>query len=227
MIKRTILAAAAVLCSSVSAFADPIKPEDYKTPHATGCMILRECTDKVVKISSVQDLINEIPLLEGAIDQYEEEINSILSSLEMHGVKVFLGNGIYFPVNHRGIYHTEHNRMFLNKLHMYDVEALLEVVRHEGWHAVQDIMAGTIDNSQIAIVRPEEDVPRRFAILADVSYAGNPRVLPWEREAKWAGLTPGMTDEALKAALKGPLWETYEPTPLTREWLVKNGFIVE
>ena len=35
----------------------------------------------------------------------------------------------------------------------------MSVVRHEGWHAAQDCMAGTIKNNMIAIIKNEEDVP--------------------------------------------------------------------
>ena len=39
---------------------------------------------------------------------------------------------------------------------------LMSVMRHEGWHAAQDCMAGTIDNSLIAIILPEESVPEMW-----------------------------------------------------------------
>ena len=32
---------------TVPAFADPIKDDEFFTPHAQGCMLLRECTDHV------------------------------------------------------------------------------------------------------------------------------------------------------------------------------------
>ena len=37
---------------------------------------------------------------------------------------------------------------------------VMSVMRHEGWHAAQDCIAGTIDNNFIAIIKPEEDVLR-------------------------------------------------------------------
>ena len=43
---------------------------------------------------------------------------------------------------------------------MHRPGALMSVVRHEGWHAAQDCMAGSIDNSMIAIIHNEEDVPK-------------------------------------------------------------------
>ena len=40
----TLLAAAAM---SAPALADPIKEDEFFTPHAQGCMLLQECTDPV------------------------------------------------------------------------------------------------------------------------------------------------------------------------------------
>ena len=38
-------------------------------------------------------------------------------------------------------------------------------MRHEGWHAAQDCMAGTIDNSFIAIIKPQEEVPKMYQAI--------------------------------------------------------------
>jgi hypothetical protein len=65
---------------------------------------------------------------------------------------VFLADEKYFPVGHRGVYHTVGNNFFLNKRFMKRPHVLMSVMRHEGWHAAQDCMAGTIDNSLIAII---------------------------------------------------------------------------
>jgi len=96
-------------------------------------------------------------------------------------------------------------------------------MRHEGWHAAQDCMAGTIDNSLIAIIMPEDEVPMIWRVLAERTYPKS--ALPWEAEAGWAGRTEGMTAAALDACAGGKMWEVYEPTPLTREYLEKEGFI--
>jgi len=52
-----------------------------------------------------------------------------------------------------------------------------------------------------------------------------PAAVPWEAEATWAGKTEGMTMKALDACASGKMWEVYEPTPLTRKFLVEEGFI--
>ncbi len=47
------------------------------------------------------------------------------------------------------------------------------------------------------------------------------------KEATWAGKTEGMTSDALAACANGNMWEIYPPTPLTREYLVKEGYITK
>jgi hypothetical protein len=102
---------------------------------------------------------------------------------------------------------------------------LMSVMRHEGWHAAQDCMAGTIKNSLIAIIHPEEDVPKIWREIVEDSYP--PSAVPWEAEATWAGKTEGMTMKALQACARGNMWEVYSPTPLTKKWLKENGYIKE
>ena len=99
----------------------------------------------------------------------------------------------------------------------------MSVVRHEGWHAAQDCMAGTIKNSMIAIIKPEEEVPIIWRVMAERTYP--PSAVPWEAEASWAGKTENMTMEALQACARGEMWSEYEPTPLTRQWLEENKYI--
>ena len=139
------------------------------------------------------------------------------------GVKVFLADQKYFPVAHRGVYHTVSNNFFLNKAFMGRPNVLMSVMRHEGWHAAQDCMAGTIDNSLIAIIKPEDEVPMLWREMVESAYPES--AWPWEKEATWAGKTEGMTVNALAACADGNMWEVYEPTPLTRKYLVDFGYI--
>ena len=83
----------------------------------------------------------------------------LVRSLNKVGVNVFLADMRYFPVGHRGVYHTVGNNFFLNVAHMNRPNTMMSVMRHEGWHAAQDCMAGTIENNFIAIIKNEEDVP--------------------------------------------------------------------
>jgi len=216
------LLASAVLTTPV--FADPLKDSEYFTMHSMGCMLLGECTDDVEEIASILDVSSQYSNTE-QFYSVATEFNSMLSSLNMIGVKVFLADQKYFPVSHRGVYHTVGNNFFLNKAFMGRPSVLMSVMRHEGWHAAQDCMAGTIDNSLIAIIKPEDEVPMLWRDMVESAYPES--AWPWEKEATWAGKTEGMTSDALAACANGNMWEVYEPTPLTREYLVKEGYITK
>ena len=136
---------------------------------------------------------------------------------------MFLADEKYFPVGHRGVYHTVGNNFFLNKTYMRRPGILMSVMRHEGWHVAQDCMAGTIENNLIAIIKPEEDVPMLWRNMAERTYPAH--AVPWEAEASWAGRTEGMTQKALRSCAKGTMWTDYEPTPLTRKYLVEEGYL--
>ena len=208
---------------SIPALADDSKiTKGYNTMDAMGCMLLRECTDGVKEVFSLLDISSEYPNT-AEFTFVADEFNNMLSSLNQVGVKVFLADDKYFPVNHRGVYHTVGNNFFLNRTHMDRPGTLMMVMRHEGWHAAQDCMAGSIKNSLIAIIKPEEEVPMIWRVMAERSYPAN--AVPWEAEAGWAGRTEGMTMKALQACAAGEMWKVYEPTPMTREWLVENGFL--
>jgi len=186
-----------------------------------GCMITRECTKDVRRIKSINDIRKEFP--NSNFDLIADEFDSMLVSLDKIGVMVFLGAEKYFPVGHRGVYHTVSNNFYLNDAFMHRPHVLMTVMRHEGWHAAQDCMAGTIDNSMIAIIKPEEDVPKIWRDIVEKTYPKS--AVPWEAEAKWAGKTEGMTAQALEACSTGKMWEIYKPTPLTEKWLREEGFI--
>ncbi len=129
------------------------------------------------------------------------------------GAKVFLADMRYFPVGHRGVYHTVGNNFFLNVAHMHRPGTMMSVMRHEGWHAAQDCMAGSIKNNFIAIIKPQEEVPKMYQAIAKSAYATQPHAIPWEKEAYWAGHTEGMTQAALESCAAGTMWTDYEPTP--------------
>jgi hypothetical protein len=75
----------------------------------------------------------------------------------------------------------------------------------------------------IAIIKPEEEVPMMWQELVERTYPVSAQ--PWEKEATWAGKTEGMTQAALESCARGSMWNDYEPTPMTREWLEENNFI--
>ena len=221
----TLAAAAAVALPAlfVPSQADESKlTKGYHTMDAMGCMLLRECTDGVKQINSLLDLSSEYP----NTDEFtfvSDEFNRMLLALDRVGVKVFLAPSKYFPVSHRGVYHTVSNNFFLNEEYMNRPGTLMQVMRHEGWHAAQDCMAGTIKNSLVAIIKPEDEVPMIWRVMAERTYPEH--AVPWEAEAGWAGRTEKMTMEALESCARGTMWTDYEPTPKTREWLEENGYL--
>ena len=194
----------------------------YNTMDAMGCMLMRECTKDVKEVSSLLDISSEYSNTEEFTPQ-AVEFNNLLMSLKQVGSKVFLADEKYFPPGHRGVYHTVSNNFFLNKDHMGNPATLMKVMRHEGWHAAQDCMAGSIKNSMIAIIMPEEDVPMLWRVMAERTYPAS--AVPWEAEAAWAGHTEGMTMKALQSCAAGTMWTDYEPTPLTMKWLKEEGFV--
>ena len=208
---------------SVQAGEDKIT-KGFNSMDAMGCMLLRECTDDVEEVFSLLDISSQYDNVQ-EFTPYSLEFNNLLMTLNQIGSKVYLADEKYFPVMHRGVYHTVSNNFYLNKKYMNDPSALMMVMRHEGWHAAQDCMAGTIDNSLIAIIKPEDEVPMLWRTLVERTYPES--AVPWEAEAQWAGRTEGMTMAALNACAGGKMWEVYEPTPMTREWLEDNGYLTK
>ena len=198
------------------------KIKGYYTMDSMGCMILRECTDGVVEIKQAKDLGRYYKKYD-MLEPMRSEFNEMMQAFDKIGVKVFIAPEKYFPPGHRGVYHTVSNNFFLNATLVKRYSTLMSVMRHEGWHAAQDCMAGSIKNSMIAIIKPEEDVPQLWRDIVEKTYPES--AWPWEAEATWAGKTEGMTMKALKACAAGNMWEVYKPTPLTEKWLREEGFI--
>jgi hypothetical protein len=223
-VKKFIFGMMAAVSLGAPAFADNSKiTKGYNTMDSMGCMLLRECTDGVQRIESIATIADTYP--DSDFDFVADEFNTMLIALEQIGVGVFLADSKYFPISHRGVYHTVGNNFFLNKRYMDRPSFLMSVMRHEGWHAAQDCMAGTIDNSMIAIIKPEDEVPMIWQELVKRTYPVSAQ--PWEKEATWAGKTEGMTMKALQSCAAGTMWSDYEPTPLTRKYLVENGYITK
>ena len=194
----------------------------YNSMDAMGCMLVRECTKDVEQVHSILDISSQYDNTE-EFTPHALEFNRMITALNQIGVKVYLADERYFPVGHRGVYHTVSNNFYLNKDHMGKPNTLMYVMRHEGWHAAQDCMAGSIENSMIAIIMPEESVPMIWRVMAERTYASS--AVPWEAEAAWAGRTEDMTMKALESCARGTMWTDYEPTPLTYKWLKENGHV--
>tara|TARA_R100000027_G_scaffold67649_2_gene67487 strand:- start:782 stop:1465 length:684 start_codon:yes stop_codon:yes gene_type:complete len=216
-----LLGAAQGMTVPVEAGEDKIT-KGYNTMDAMGCMLLRECTDDVEEVYSLLDISSQYPNTE-EFTPVAAEFNTMLMTMNQIGIKVFLADEKYFPAMHRGVYHTVSNNVYLNRRYMDRPNVLMTLMRHEGWHAAQDCMAGTIENSMIAIIKPEDEVPMIWRVLAERTYPSN--AVPWEAEAQWAGRTEAMTQKALNACAAGNMWEVYPPTPLTGQWLRENGYL--
>ena len=119
------------LLSGTSVLADP-KVEEFSYD-AMGCMLLRECTEDVYEIKSTSDLQTYYPNTD--YSSINVEFDRIVESLNKIGVGVFLAEQRWFPVGHRGVYHTVSNSFFLNRAFMHRPGVLMSVTRHEGWHA--------------------------------------------------------------------------------------------
>ncbi len=222
--KKLLLAAATAMFIGAPSLALDPAVKGWKTHDSLGCMMLRECLDDVYTILSTDDL--ETHLQYSNFDVVRGETDAIIAELDKLGVGVYLADEKYFHRGHAGVYSTVSNKFFLNDSYADDPAQMLRTLRHEAFHAAQDAMAGTIDNTQIAIIHAEEEVPQQYVLAAEIAY-GNSPVLPWEKEAKWAGGTPNLTLDILKIIneTNGKPWTVIEPTPMTREWLVSKGYI--
>ena len=206
---------------AVNAGEDKIT-KGYNSMDAMGCMLVRECTKDVDEVHSLLDISAEYTNTE-EFTPVALEFNTMLMAMNQVGIKVYLADQRYFPHMHRGVYHTVSNNVYLNRKYMGDPGTLMMVMRHEGWHAAQDCMAGTIKNNLIAIIKPEEDVPMLWRVMVERTYPAS--AVPWEAEAQWAGRTEGMTMKALQSCAAGTMWTDYEPTPLTYKWLKENNYV--
>ena len=198
-----------------------------RTISALGCMKLKECTKEVYSVKVTEDLnvFGDIDLA----DDEAEEINALLAALTKVNVDVYIADTRYFPRGMRAVYYTDNNTVYLNGTATGIPVSLLKSLRHEAWHTAQDCMAGTIDNTFIAVIFNDDQIPERYRRSAELRYGTNPflaKAVPWEQGAIYAGATPNLTVNALEACGAGEMWNAYKPTPMTREWLVDNGYIL-
>ena len=206
---------------AAAAFASPVLAEDkdktWRSFDSLGCMMLRECKEDVVELTTWSELGPEYGIA-------AEELDAIIAALKKVGATIYLADERYFAFRMRGVYDVRFNNIFLNKFYLDQPTKMIQVIRHEGWHTAQDCMAGTLENTFTALIFPEEDVPDWIRRGAERTYAKN--VLPFEAEAMWAMYIEDRTKEALEVCA-GPkkMWEYYSPTPLTGEWLEQEGFI--
>ena len=188
-----------------------------------GCMLLRECQNDTWRVLSIEDIEKQIS--HPNYDEIREEANAILAELDKMGVEIFLAADKYFTRGVAGTYHAQMNNFYLNDSYADDPVQLLKTLRHEAWHAAQDAMAGTIDNTFLAVIVDDAEIPQDVKLMVEIAYP--PSARPWEQEAKWAGQTKNMTLNVLRQmnSSNGRPWDVIKPTPLTQEWLERNGYM--
>ena len=97
------------------AMADETKiTKGYNTMDSMGCMLVRDCKEDVEEVHSLLDISSQYPnTAEFTSSAYE--FNTMLMTLNRMGVKVYLADQRYFPIMHRGVYHTVTNNIYLKR----------------------------------------------------------------------------------------------------------------
>lgn len=209
----SVFAAAVIVTPALA--QDKVKA--WRSFDSVGCMMLRECTEGVRRLRTWADLGLEYEIAAAELDE-------IIQAMDKVGAAVYLADEKYFALRMRGVYDVRGNNIFLNEFYIDQPTKIIQVIRHEGWHAAQDCMAGTLDNTFTALIHPEKAVPDWIRRGAERTYPTN--VLPFEAEAMWAMYVENKTVEALKVCGSAKkMWEHYTPTPLTGEWLKEKGFM--
>jgi len=192
------------------------------TPSAMGCMILLECTEGVEQLTVESEIFKS-----SDFDLFRDEIKAILVGLDASKVPVYLAPRRYWIPGTIGLYKPDANRLYINDYLLKDPREFLGTLRHEGWHAVQDCMAGGISTPFMAQVHQDKEIPDWVVKQTTRTYtaAGMARAIPWESDANWAEEQANVTAIHLEKCGKGPLWEQVRPTPMTMEWLIGCGWM--
>ena len=177
----------------------PVNTESFNNiinsePDKLNCMASRRCRDGVKSINDISDIASSYP--DTNFDIIADEFNRMLATLKRIGIKVFLGEEKYFPVNFRGIYSTSRNTFYLNKGYMDTPKSLIRTMRHEGWHVAQDCKAG-INNIKLKLIVSEHLVPKSYRNLVEEIYHDEPDQIPFESEAYFAAYRKDLTQLAL------------------------------
>ena len=108
-----LLGAAHGMTVPVEAGEDKIT-KGYNSMDSMGCMLVRECKNDVNEVHSLLDISSQYNNTE-EFTPIAHEFNRMLLAMNRIGIKVFLADQRYFPVMHRGVYHTVSNNVYLNK----------------------------------------------------------------------------------------------------------------
>jgi hypothetical protein len=130
--KSFLVALFASISFCLPALADP-KIEKWNSLHAMGCMLLKDCTENIEQVKTVEDIEDIYP---GMIypETIKSELQDLLKAIDAVGSKVYIADQKYFPKLHRGVYHTISNDFFLNYDFMHRPNTLMTVMRHEAFH---------------------------------------------------------------------------------------------
>ena len=193
-----------------------------------GCLILGECKEGVVEVKSLKDVETYYSRYLGD----RKEFDAILTELNKAGSKVYIINthwSIFLLVIVVSIIQSD-SISYQGRIYEHVHKYQMSVMRHEGcrigYMQHRIVWDGTINNNIIALIMSEDKVPEIWQEMVRRTY---PQICMCPMgEKRTTGKTEGMTlDQALKACNTGAMWEVYEPTPLTREYLIKEGYIDE
>lgn len=203
------------------ALASTPQPQVRKHSHdALGCVILLECKDKVERVTVDYDF---------GPNQTEHlvEIKRIVKAFDSLNIEFYIADEFYFPRNTNGIYKPNLNRLVIRKDLLADSKEFIQTLRHEGWHVVQDAMAGGVTDAFIAQVHHDHEIPETLRLRTQLVYgaAGQTAGMDWEVDANVAELQADKTAKYLEMAAVAPLWKQVEPTPMTKDWLVGCGYM--
>ena len=192
--------------------AHELKEEHYFSGVAMGCMKLGECTEGIYPVKS---------------RHHSGETKEILEHLEDLEIKVYRADPKYFKDEYRGLYYSDHNKIFINNGFVKDQPSFLRILRHEGWHVAQDCMAGSLANSDIMSILEHTKIPEDIIQETFDRYGyGDPMVIRIEREAVMAMYKADMTRDALSVCNSDEkMWDVYFPPKKTWSYLYWNAWI--
>ena len=219
---RKLAAAVAALTLAVPAIAEP-EIKEWNTPHSMGCMLLRECTEGVHRVESIDNVMAMYPGVD--FSEIEKEITDLLATFEELGIEVYLAQDKYFMPRTRGVYTTDGNKFFLNLKYNGDPETLLSVVRHEDGMQHKTAWQGhfIIVQLQLFIKMVTSQTVTAFALTLLMAVV---LLSLGKRRPSGPLNNPTSQQNALRACAHpgGKMWDVYPPTPMTGEWLIDNGY---
>jgi hypothetical protein len=157
------------------------------------CVMHLECEKGIEPIDSWRDLGNDFR-------PWSVELRKTFSLMNKLGIKPHIADKKYFDENTRGSYNYVSNKFFINKRYLNSPKIVLYTIRHEGWHAVQDCMGGTLYNPKYKLAL-DKDIEIPDWIVEDAKNNYDKKEVPYEVEAIYASTSSRRTIEGLKSCL--------------------------